>query len=365
MDINRIGQLPAISKGLPLPWQPGQHLQIEVITITGAGEGIILLDGQLTPALLETSVKPGDKFGVTVREINDGTLLLVRDAANDPKVSFGNQDYIKERGFPLNEQIEKLLQNFPEIEEPGITLLAENKSESIPPQLNKVRDILRQIIPEWNTLNSENGPQQFLHLAKTLGLDLEYRLRQSLKQNNLIGEPELENLRETVKSQILSLLQNEKNPLPVVWRERLQQALQELTAQQFWVHTGSKETAFVLFQFPLQNQGNFFNVRIAIESSRKGTKMDFHHSHIALSLETPNLGTIGVDAWFFNERVNLKVLSSEPNELLPLIDEVMPITKEQFSKIGFYLNSVETGPWDPHIQRFIKGERLNGVDIQL
>jgi len=94
--------------------------------------------------------------------------------------------------------------------------------------------------------------------------------------------------------------------------------------------------------------------------------MDEQHCRIALQIETLQLGDIGIDAFFDHDSVTFHVLSHNLPFLPQLLEEVMPETKAQFSKLGFNLEKVETGDLDQNMefQNFLRGIRRSGVDVQ-
>ena len=143
--------------------------------------------------------------------------------------------------------------------------------------------------------------------------------------------------------------------------------LDKVTGQQMWIRAGGLDNAFILLYLPFLNQKEEpVPARIAIESARKGSKMDEHHCIIAVQVETQGLGEVGVDALFDNDTLTFRVLTHDLDFMPQLIEEIYPETKDKFAKLGFALRSIETGSLTDNIefQNFLKGKRRSGVDVR-
>ena len=170
----------------------------------------------------------------------------------------------------------------------------------------------------------------------------------------------------TLKPLILQMLQN-PSLLATQHLKDFEEILNQLTGQQLWLRTGDQEKAYVLLHIPIRDNGNMLLANVAIESTRKGNKMDTDHCHLALQMETPLLGEVGVDLWFFEDNLSLRVLIDQPERLTSLLEQILPLTKESFLQIGFNLRSVEIGDLtiDQEFKRFILGQRKKGVDLKI
>jgi len=224
---------------------------------------------------------------------------------------------------------------------------------------------LQSTIPEWSGLSEENGAEKIVECLRKLGLNYEQRIMQLMKFDSAAKEAEINSLKETVKFALLETAQN-KEGKELGSDSPLAQLLQKITGQQLWLKTGALDNAFILLQLPLLNQGQPMPVHMAIESARKGTKMDDQHCRIALQIETELLGDVGIDAFFNQDSVTLRVLTRD-HQLLPLlIEEVLPETKAKFARLGFNLANVETGDLDQNreFHSFLQGIRRSGVDVK-
>ncbi|HWQ40595.1 MAG TPA: hypothetical protein VN456_00995 [Desulfosporosinus sp.] len=232
--------------------------------------------------------------------------------------------------------------------------------------LDALKMDFRQFIPELNKLSEENGAEKLVECLRKLGLNYEHRIQQMLKLDGPAKEIEKNNLRETFKFALLEAIQSQEGQDLDDSDGPLAHLLRKITGQQLWLKTGAQDSAFMLLQLPLLNQGQPVPVQIAIESARKGSKMDEQHCRIALQIETSLLGDIGIDAFFDQDSVTFRVLSHNLPFLPQLLEEVMPETRAEFSKLGFNIEKVETGDLDQFIefQNFLRGIRRSGVDIQ-
>ncbi len=374
MKVNGLNPVDLIKQNSSNKFGPGVRLFVEIISKKPSGEGIILLGGQEIPALMEISAEAGDKLWVKIQENNEKGLLLVRELQPDPSktiISNGEkpQTILLERGILANPNIVKVLDNFSHAKVEFVLLLQNLSQESLSSLTNHQRETINQIlqvIPQWANISGADGVQQILQLLKAFGIDYEARLKQLLKAKGENQGKGLQELFSTLKPLILQMLQN-PSLLATQHLKDFEEILNQLTGQQLWLRTGDQEKAYVLLHIPIRDNGNMLLAKVAIESTRKGNKMDTDHCHLALQMETPLLGEVGVDLWFFEDNLSLRVLIDQPERLTSLLEQILPLTKESFLQIGFNLRSVEIGDLtiDQEFKRFILGQRKKGVDLKI
>ncbi|MDR3602736.1 MAG: hypothetical protein P4L49_20050 [Desulfosporosinus sp.] len=348
-------------------WRPGERLLVEVVQKTGDGEGTIRVKGQDMFALLETSTELGEKFWVKVGEIKEGNLQLIRepglDKQGDKPVVSQQFQQLAERGLPINQDIITLLKTFPSANSELLGTLVESIQGSMTDEfiIN-----LRKSIPEWEGLSEENGAEKLIECLRNLGLDYEQRIQQMLKLNSPAKEVEKNSLKDTFKFKLLEAIQNQEGQDLLDSEGPLAHLLQKITGQQLWFKTGTLDNGFMLLHLPLLNQGQYMPAQIAIESARKGAKMDEQHCRVAIQMETQQLGEIGIDAYFNQDSLTFRVLTHNLPFLPQLLEAVMPATRAEFSKLGFNIAKVETGDLEQNVefQNFLQGIRRSGVDVQ-
>jgi len=348
-------------------WHLGERLLVEVVQKTGEGEGIIRVNGQDLFALLETSTELGEKFWVKVGDVKEGSLLLIReplmDKQGDIHVVPQQFQQLTERGLPINQEIITLLKTFPTANA-GILGALLTSLQGTP--LDGLIMNFRKSIPKWEGLSEETGAEKLVECLKKLGLNYEQRIQQMLKLDSPAKEVEKNSLKDTFKFALLEAIQNQEGADLYDPDGPLALLLQKITGQQLWFKTGTLDNAFMLLHLPLLNQGQLVPVQIAIESARKGPKMDEQHCRVAIQIETQQLGDIGIDAFFDQDSLTFRVLTRNLPFLPQLLEEVMPETRAEFFKLGFNLVKVETGDLDQNIefQNFLRGIRRSGVDVQ-
>jgi hypothetical protein len=367
MEVGGILAPGALKSTLLGQWRLGERLLVEVVQKTAEGAGTIRVKGQDLSALLESSTRVGEKFWVKVGNLSEGSLLLVREPLLEKQggMPVAPQQFkqLTERGLPINQEIIALLKTFPTANT-GILSTLLTSLQGTP--LDALKMDFRKFMPEWNGLSEENGAEKLVECLRKLGLNYEQRIQQMLKLDAPAKEIEKNSLRETFKFALLEAIQNQEGQDLGDSDGPLATLLQKITGQQLWFKTGAQDSAYLLLQLPLLNQGQPMPVQIAIESARKGPKMDEEHCRIALQIETLQLGDIGIDAFFDHDSLTFRVLSRNLPFLPQLLEEVMPETREQFSKLGFHVEKVETGDLDQNIefQNFLRGIRRSGVDVQ-
>lgn len=351
---------------------PGQSLFVEIINIKSSGEGIILLNGQELPAFMEISAEAGDKIWVKIKEINNNGLLLVREQKSDwlktTDTKKEAQTILLERGLPKDANIIRILNDFNNDSQNYQSLLQKLSQESFLNLIGNQRSALNKIlqaIPQWAGLGGKKGAGQILTILKALGIDYEVRLKEIVKPMREIQSDKLQELFSTLKPLIIKNLQDSNSILPSEHLNNLKEMLDGLTGQQLWLRTGDQENAYVLLSIPLQDNDHIFSAKVAIESTRKRNIMDIEHCHLALQIKTQVLGDVGADLWFYKQNLSLRLLTAQPDLIVPLVEQLLPLTKDRFSQIGFNLLSVETGNIlnDQDFTNFISGRRKKGVDL--
>ncbi len=349
MQVNNFNSLGLFNQNLSMKYLPGQLLFIEIISKKPSGEGIIVLEGQEIPALLEISAEAGDKIWVKILEVADDGLLLVREQKEKPgKISDSNnadmipEDKIKltllERGLTKDANIVEIINDF-KLDKQKFELLLQNLTQEnflslTGEQRQKIEAIIRAI-PEWAGIGEEKGANQILEIFKTLGLDYEARLKQIMKLKGENKSNQLQELLSTLKPLLIQYLHNHKAALSPELLNSFEEILNQLTGQQLWLRTGDQDNAYVILNIPLRENEQVFSAKVAIESSRKRNTMDIEHCHLALQMETPVLGEVGVDLWFYENNLSLKVLTTRPEQTASLVEQILPLTKERFFRIGF------------------------------
>jgi len=365
MEVGGIQAPGAVSSSLLKQWHVGERLLVEVVQKTSEGEGIIRVKGQDVSALLDPATKVGEKFWVKVGNLSEGSLQLIRqpltEQQGDLRVAPQQFRQLTERGLPINQEIISLLKTFPTTNTGTLsTLLTSLQGTSLDGLLMN----LKKASPKWEGLSEGNGAEELVECLRKLGLNYEQRIQTMMSLDSQSKEIEKNSLKETFKFALLQALQNQDGLND--HEGTVTSLLQKLTGQQLWFKTGALDNAYLLLQFPLLNQEQLVPVQIAIESARKGGKMDEQHCRVGIELETQQLGQVGIDAFFYGDSLSFRVLTSDVQFLPDLLEEVLPETRTQFAKLGFNLTKIETGDLAENLefQNFIQGSRRSGVDIQ-
>lgn len=353
-----------VTSSLREQWHPGERLLVEVVQKTSEGEGTIRVKGQDLSALLGPSTTVGEKFWVKVGNLSEGSLLLIREPLiekqGDIHVAPQQFDQLTERGLPVNQEIIALLKTFPTTNT-GIlgTLLTSLQGT----QLDGLIMNLKKSCPEWEGLSEETGAEKLVECLRKLGLNYEQRIQLMMKLDPQAKETEKNSLKDTFKFALLEALQNQESQDP---EGIVRNLLQKFTGQQLWFKTGALDNAYLLLHLPLLSKDQLVPVQIAVESARKGGRMDEQHCRVGIQLETQQLGKVGIDAFFYDDSLNLRVLTRNLQFLPQLLEVVLPETRTQFAKLGFNLTQLETGDLDQAIefQKFLEGSRRSGVDLQ-
>jgi len=254
------------------------------------------------------------------------------------------------RGLPNNELFVYLLSDAQTASYSEIL-----KNTDLPEELlQKFNDL----IPSLKGLSNQEAAGQLKSFLKQLGINYEHRLFDILIKGQGGDSEELAQLKDTLKAQLLSL--TDTHPSSSV----INQFLDKITGQQLWHDTGVDGNGYMLTEIPFRQNQGVQSIKLAIQGSRKNGKIDPKHCRIAFQTETPNLGPIGIDAFFSMNQLSLSLLTKNPDALSILLDGLIAEVKENFQIIGVYLTSIHVKPLDNlEFHTLLKGEAKNGVDV--
>jgi len=342
--------------------QVGQRLEVEILSNDPNQEGMISLGGKILKAKLEAQVQTGERFWAAVKELGDKEIVLSRELFNNPKLESLTREQIitlVNRGFGFDTEISETLAQFGNSKTAG---LVHSLLSSSNPQLKDLLKMFLKALPTWSTLKGTNYVPLQQYFA-VLGLENEKLIHDSFRQKNEQAAFEQTN----IKINLLKILDDDQaDSLSKEERTWLNKLLEDITGQQLWIQSGIKKNAYLLLHFPLQDNGQLYQCKVAVESSRKGRRIDMEHSRIALQVETPNLGIVGADIMIYEDNLNVCLLHDEIDILRPLIEEVYDDTAASFRDLGLQLGrvSLKSLKDDPGFLHFISGRQRSGVDIR-
>ena len=336
----------------------GHRYLIEIVNVGQNNEGVIIINGTRINVKFETNVQIGEKFWVT-GSIEDNKIVLKRELGEISKPEIDTkQNLLLNRGSSANADIAKYITDFTNKSTIINSLLNSRNS-----QLGSLISFLWSIIPKWSEV--KKSKENFLYnYYKRLGVELEKTvyeyLFQSKSQNGFTSD--------SVKFQLLYLLAQKQNTLGQNEKDMLVKLLHEITGQQLWIQPGNKENIYMLLHFPLQDNGILYNCKIAIEGKRKGRKISVDFFHIALQVETENLGVVGVDLLIYRDSINVKLLNDKLIDGFKTnIDELQSQIDDIFTNLGYNLKNFSIDSFSNYSQfeKFISGNSMLGVDLKL
>ena len=337
----------------------GQRLTVEVISTDKNNQGLISLGGKIHPARIEAEVKPGDRFLAAVKQANGNEIVLSRENISGRINSLSNEQliFLLNRGLGLDPKIFSLMNHFITGKDTALLSLLMSRN----PYLDNLVKHLWSIIPRWGVINGKTSDVLANYFRK-LGLEHENEIAGILKNN--IDQRRLKEA--TAKEQILLLLKENANKLPSQIKDQLELFLDRISGQQMWIQSGVKDNAYLIMHIPLQQDSTVFNCRIAVESSRKGNKIDMDYCHIALEVETDNLGKIGADLRLFERRLQILLITDNAEIIQPMVEHNFVIIKERFADQNITLDYVSVKTYEdyPQFNGFITGQHVGGVDIK-
>jgi len=355
-NINLYGNLPP---NLDLDaLKTGQRVEVEIINKKGNLEGLISLGGKLINAKLEANIQTGDRFLALVKEINENGVVLSKENISAAKIKNLTAEEVTilfNRGTGFDREIVQYLTKFANLKSTSLKLFLNPENSGI----MRLAKLFSGLIPEWQNISGANS--SLFNYFKSLGLDHERFIYDLFKKtSNSVNDNST-----SVKMELMRLLSEDGGSLSGENRLSLKNIIEEITGQQLWYQTGANRNACCLLHFPLQENGSIYNAELAIEGSRKGGKLDSEHCHIALNVETPQLGNVGVDLLICENSIRISLLNNDIIELEPLVEVLKDDTAEYFESLGFKLESIslKTFEDEPQFVKFISGKQFGGVDI--
>jgi hypothetical protein len=339
--------------------QVGQRLLVEVKSIDYNQEGLISLNGKLISAKLEAQIQTGERFWAAVKEANEKGIVLIRENLNNPRINNLSKEQVFTlitRGFGLEPDISDYLAKFINNNSCLLSLITcEN------PLLNSLISRLWRNIPKWSEISGLriDSIEKYYNV---LGLNYERTIYESYKHKK--GKQKSALL--SIKYLILEIISNHRDSLTSEDKAIINQMLDEIIGQQLWIQTGNEKNAYCLMRFPLQDNGFIYNCIIAIESSRKGEKIDINHCHLALQMETQNIGIIGADLIIHENNINICILNDNVSGLGPIVRKFYEDLEKKFAHLGLTLQKFTLKTFEdyPQFSGFIMGKHMSGVDIK-
>lgn len=340
--------------------QIGQRLQVEVISKGQNQEGLISVGGKLIKAKLEVQVEPGERFWAAVKEADKNGIVLSREFLNNARLSNLSTEQLiilVSRGFAIDAEISAYLSEFTANDKSYILALLESEN----PLLRNLAAKLLANIPNWSTLKGTDI-SDLIKYYENLGLEYERALYENYKNGQ--NDQKQDNL--SLKALLLNILYNNDALQEKRDKNILTKLLEQITGQQLWLQSGAGKNAYCLMQIPIQDNGEIHYCKIAIESSRKGRKVDKEHCHLALQVDTPNAGLIGADLLIYENSIDISLLSDNTDVINPLIQEIYPDAEKGFELVGYRIQKLAVKSFEeyPNFSRFLTGSNLTGVDIK-
>lgn len=363
MQINSINLSNNILKDTDLSkLQIGQRFQVEVIRNDKNQEGLISLNGKILKAKFAAEVQTGDKFMAAVKEADENGIILSREILSNPRINnLNTSDIILliNRGIGFDSEAANYLNQFVSKNPIAafLSIIVSDKS-----RFNNLKSLFWKIIPRWAELDGLNS-KILLQYYKNLGIEYEKNIFENIMQskNDIVSDDNV-----PIKMELMKIASQLNDSISKEERALLDELLAEITGQQLWIQTGTKKNAYCLLHFPLLDNGHLYNCKIGIEGARKGKRIDIAHCHIALEVETENLGLVGADIGIYENNIHIEILNDNTGYLNPIIEKFYSEAVDRFAQLGLNLKhmSIKTYNDSPHFTSFISGKFFGGVDIK-
>ncbi|MEH7125686.1 hypothetical protein V7127_20970 [Bacillus sp. JJ1773] len=183
----------------------------------------------------------------------------------------------------------------------------------------------------------ESSARQVFEVVKRLGLIHENQAAH-LVTGTSKGETE-----PNLKSALMKLIQAEDGQPRTV--QPLEQALNNLTGQQLLNKPDSTGVQNLFMQLPLLLHNKVENVKVFVNSQKKGEGIDWENCSLYFVLETQKLGNIGILVHANNRNLSI-TLKTNREGLAEKAGQFSEASLQRLNEIGYKVGSVQIKPFD-------------------
>jgi hypothetical protein len=172
---------------------------------------------------------------------------------------------------------------------------------------------------------TETGREVF-EKVKVLGFTHEVDVARALTEKTEIPH--------SLKSVLLQMVEDGK----------VTQALSSITGQQLVNKQDSPGIQNLLLQLPILLNKQVENVKVYVNSHKKGEKIDWKNCSLYFVLETKKLGEVGIQISAVNRNLSI-TFKSDQKSLPEVVKPLTEVTKEQLQQIGYHVGSFQFKPF--------------------
>ncbi|SDN39734.1 NfeD family protein [Alkalicoccus daliensis] len=179
---------------------------------------------------------------------------------------------------------------------------------------------------------NDHSPRQIFEGMRTLGLNRETELSQTLIQ----GKTPTDQQQRDLKSVLLQMAKNTTEE----GSRQAQQAVSHINGQQLLNRHDSTQLMH-LFHLPVQLKEEVEELKIFVNDNNGGEEVDWENMNLYFHIETKKLGPLGISLNVANRQLSIVLKNDSHNfeeKVLPLTQKYM----DNFEEIGFQVQKVKT-----------------------
>lgn len=191
------------------------------------------------------------------------------------------------------------------------------------------KGLLEKVISPMN--GNEQGAREIFEKIKALGFTHETDAARAILDK--------QEAPHNVKSMLLQMIgTGDEGQKPAI-----EQALATITGQQLLNKQDSAGMQNLFLQMPILLNKQVENVKVYVNSQKKGEKIDWENCSLYFVLETKKLGEVGISISAVNRNLSI-TFNNNQNELLKKVEPLAEITKDRLEGIGYNVGSIQFKP---------------------
>ncbi|KAB2336797.1 hypothetical protein F7731_10635 [Cytobacillus depressus] len=203
------------------------------------------------------------------------------------------------------------------------------------PLINELQQVMKPIFEQ------ENSARHMFETVKRMGL-----VHENQTANVLIGNSKGET-EPNLKSALMKLIQLEEGQPRTV--QPLEQALTNLTGQQLLNKPDSSGMQNLFMQLPLMLENKMENVKVFVNSQKKGKGIDWENCSLYFVLETKKLGEIGILVNANNRNLSI-TLKTNRQGLAAKAEKFMDASIDRLNEIGYKVGTIHFKPFGDQVE---------------
>lgn len=256
-----------------------------------------------------------------------GDFLLYTDMSTEKKLLTASSRLTEAKNLLIKGKITEANQLVKEVKN-NVDGLIFKPSDSRVKHMISDQDLLSPKSMIEKAVSTNASARDIFETIKKLGLTHEID-----SANALIKK---EDAPSNLKSVLLQMHDGQSNP-------QAEKALATITGQQLLNKPDSSSVQNLFMQLPILLNKHVENVKVYVNSQKKGEKIDWENCNLTFLLETKKLGAVGITISAVNRNLSI-TFKNNLEDLQAKIQPLTDVTKEQLQEIGYQVGAIQIKP---------------------